>query len=65
MAEACRKLREMGAARVCACAVHGLFVGNALEKLSVASEIMVTDTVKSPYSKVSVLPLIRKITGEN
>lgn len=63
MAETCKKLKEMGAKLVKACAVHGLFVGNALEKLSVASEIIVTDTIKSQYSKVSVLPIIKNIIG--
>ncbi len=65
MAEACGKLKEMGAAKVYACAVHGLFVGNAEERLRTADEIIVTDTVKSRYSKVSVLPVIEQIMGED
>lgn len=61
MAETCKKLKEMGASNVYACAVHGLFVGNAMEKLKVADEIIVTDTIKSQYSKVSVLQIIKNI----
>ena len=64
MAETCKKLKEMGAKIVKACAVHGLFVGNAIEKLKVAGEIIVTDTVKSLFSKVSVLPIIKDIVKE-
>ncbi len=64
MVEVCKKLKESGALRVIACAVHGLFVGTAINNLSVADDIIVTDTIKSSYSKVSVLPIIKKIIDE-
>jgi ribose-phosphate pyrophosphokinase len=46
-------LKEAGATEVYACATHGLFPGNALEKISksVLAEVTVTDTV--PIDKLN------------
>ncbi|MCS7142805.1 MAG: ribose-phosphate diphosphokinase [Aigarchaeota archaeon] len=49
-------VRSMGARRVIAACVHGLFVGGADSKVfrAGADMILSTDTVDTPYSKVSV-----------
>ncbi|HDO20546.1 MAG TPA: ribose-phosphate diphosphokinase [Candidatus Bathyarchaeota archaeon] len=62
MVNAASILRELGARRILAACVHGLFIGNAISKmyLSGISEIISTDTVESYYSRVSVAPVIRE-----
>ena len=58
-------LKEAGATEVYACATHGLFPGNAFEKISksVLAEVTVTDTVSiDPVNRpetVDVLPVSR------
>jgi len=58
--ESCKLLK--GARRIWACCVHGLFVGNALERMKSAgvSRILSTDTIESRYSKISVAPALIK-----
>ncbi len=56
IAAAAKELREQGARRVTALCVHGLFVGTAVQSLQVCDEVIATDTVSSPYTKVSVAP---------
>lgn len=60
MAKICELVRRDGANKVISACIHGLFVGNAIEKLENArvDEIISTDTVESKFSKVSVAPLI-------
>lgn len=58
VSEAAKMLREQGAKGVVAACVHGLFVGDALDRLAVCDEIVATDTVPSPATKVSVAPEI-------
>ncbi len=66
MYKTCKELKTRGAKKVVASAVHGLFVGEAKEKLkSVCDEIVVTNTIKSEFSKVDIEPLIKKIIEEN
>ena len=50
LVEAAKSLRERGAARVFACATHGIFAGNALEQIadSQLEEIIVTNTIQPP-----------------
>ena len=50
LVEAAKALRERGAARVFACATHGIFAGNALEQIadSQLEESIVTDTIQPP-----------------
>ncbi len=47
LTEAVRLLRDQGAAKVVACASHGIFSGKALERLSAApiDEIVISDTI--------------------
>ena len=53
--EAIRQLKENGADNVVAACTHGLFVGNALDRLtSVCEEVVSTDTVEGPATRPSV-----------
>jgi ribose-phosphate pyrophosphokinase len=56
--KATEQLREHGAKTVIAACTHGLFVGDALEKLSVCDEVFCTDTLMSPVSKATVAGVI-------
>ncbi len=56
IATAAKELKSQGARRVLAACVHGLFVGRAVENLKACDEVASTDTVQSPYTKVSVAP---------
>ena len=69
---AAEQLMDRGAARVCAAATHGVFSGNATEKLndSVIEQIVVTDTLPLPPEKqfeklqvLSVAPVIADAIG--
>ena len=53
---AAKELRAQGARRVIAACVHGLFVGPAEANLKACDEVIATDTILSPYTKVSVAP---------
>ncbi len=67
IATATKELKAQGATRVTATCVHGLFVGRAEENLKACDEIVATDTIVSPHTKVSVAPefarAIRGLTG--
>lgn len=56
MAKALEQLRRNGAREVYAVGVHGLFLGDAVAKLTAAGarEIFATDTVETSHSRVSV-----------
>lgn len=56
IAQAAKELKGQGARRVVAACVHGLFVGKAVDNLKACDEVIATDTVGSPYTKVSVAP---------
>ena len=56
IALAAHELRAQGARRVIAACVHGLFVGPAEANLKACDEVIATDTILSPYTKVSVAP---------
>ncbi|MEM2214367.1 MAG: ribose-phosphate diphosphokinase [Candidatus Nezhaarchaeales archaeon] len=55
--------------RIIAACIHGLYANNALEKLAAAgvSEVVSTDTIESPTSKISVARIIadtlKELTG--
>ncbi len=54
IATATRMLRDQGAKRIVAACVHGLFAGSALQRLQACDEVIATDTLFSPATKVSV-----------
>src|SRR5437870_2586803 len=56
IATAAKELKVQGARRVIAACVHGLFVGKAEANLKACDEVIATDTVLSPHTKVSVAP---------
>ncbi|MFQ6128836.1 MAG: ribose-phosphate diphosphokinase, partial [Thermoplasmata archaeon] len=58
--KATEQLRKDRAKEVIAACTHGLFVGDALEKLKVCDEVFCTDTIMSPASKVSVAGVIAR-----
>ncbi len=59
-ARAVKGLKSQGARRVAAACTHGLFMGNATERITDAGAdiIVSTDTVRSPLSQVTVAGLI-------
>ena len=56
IATAAKELKGQGARRVLAACVHGLFVGKAEANLKACDDVIATDTVLSPHTKVSVAP---------
>ncbi|MEN3035087.1 MAG: ribose-phosphate diphosphokinase [Candidatus Methanosuratincola sp.] len=62
IANAARLLKEWGARRVVAACTHPLLVSGASERMREAGvdEVLGTDTVSSPISRISVAPLIAK-----
>ncbi|OGE84614.1 MAG: hypothetical protein A2846_02825 [Candidatus Doudnabacteria bacterium RIFCSPHIGHO2_01_FULL_49_9] len=66
-AAAITELKRQGADRVVAACVHGLFLGDALDKLRVAgcNRVVATNTVAVvPYGKVSCVPAIVRALQE-
>ncbi len=65
---AAKILKELGAAHVFTACVHPLLIGDAAKRILDAGveEIVGTDSVPGPYSKVSLAPLISKqLKGAN
>lgn len=62
MVEAAKILQHLGARSIRAACTHAVLVGNAHEKLKAAGikEIIATDTIETPFSVVSVSPLIEE-----
>jgi len=60
MAKTVKFVKEQGARKVYAACVHALLIGDAQKKIleSGAEEIVSTDSVPSPFSKVSIAPLV-------
>ncbi len=63
MIKAIEVLKQQGANEIYVACVHGLFIGNADERIlkSGCKEIVTTDTIESAYSKVSVAKEIAKL----
>jgi len=58
---ATNELKRLGALKVCAACTHGLFVSGALERLNtVCDQVLSTNTLESPVSKISVAEEISK-----
>lgn len=58
IAKTAEMLRDQGAKRILAACVHGVFAANALERLRSCDDVIATDTLPSPASRVSVAPEI-------
>ncbi len=56
VALAAKELKAQGARHVLVAALHGLFVGNAWDKLAVCDEVATSDTVPSRATKFSAAP---------
>jgi ribose-phosphate pyrophosphokinase len=56
VALAAKELKAQGAKHVLVTALHGLFVGNAWDKLAVCDEVATSDTIPSRATKFSVAP---------
>ena len=63
MAKSIKELKKQGAKKVYVACTHGLFIGEAINKLKSVKcdEIISTDTLLSDYSKVSVSKTLSKI----
>ncbi|UCD14142.1 MAG: ribose-phosphate diphosphokinase [Thermoplasmatales archaeon] len=63
MAQSINELKRQGAKKVSVACTHGLFVGEAKEKLLSAGcdEIISTDTIENEFSKVRAAPCIAEI----
>lgn len=69
LCKAAEVLMNKGAASVRACATHGIFSGNALERIhkSVISEVFITDTIPHPElagdSKIKIVTMTEVFAG--
>jgi len=63
MAKAVKMVKEKGARKVYAACVHPLLMGDSYKRIieNGAEEIIGTDAVQSPVSKVSIAPLVGKV----
>ncbi|RLF42480.1 MAG: ribose-phosphate diphosphokinase [Thermoplasmata archaeon] len=63
IASSIEELKRQGAEKAIAACIHGVFAGNAIEKIRNAGcdEIVTTDTIPNPFSKVKVAPLLAEM----
>lgn len=63
MALSIRELKKQGAKKIFVACTHGLFIGDAVKKLSTAGceEIISTDTIISDFSRVKIAPAIADV----
>ena len=63
MAQSIKEFKRQGAKKVSVACTHGLFIGEAKEKLLSAGcdEVISTDTIENEFSKVKVAPCIAEI----
>ncbi len=60
MIKAVENVKKGGAERVFCAATHGLFLKNSLKKLKeICDGVFVTDSIPSPVSEVSIIPLLK------
>lgn len=64
MAKAVDEMKKQGAKAVYVTCTHGLFVGDAAEKLGLATEVSSTDTIVTVFSKIRVAPTIAALLKE-
>ena len=58
LAKAIKLCKDGGAARVISCVVHPVLAKSCLERVSAEGEFISTDTIRSPISKISVVPAL-------
>ncbi len=58
LAKAIKLCKESGAKKVMSCVVHPVLAKNCLERVSAEGEFIATDTIRSPISKVTVVPVL-------
>lgn len=63
MALGIKNTKDQGAKNVYAACTHGLFIGDAVEKIMSAgcTQLLSTDTIETSYSKISVAPVISDV----
>jgi len=66
MAKAVKLVKDQGARKVYAACVHPLLIGDSQKRIleNGAEEVIGTDCVPSPVSKVSIAPLIAKVLAQ-
>ena len=58
IARASEQLRTQGAKKIYAVCTHGLFINRAIENMKKTDEFASTDTIETPYSKITVAKVI-------
>ena len=58
LAKAIRLCKESGAKKVMSCVVHPVLAKSCLERVSAEGDFIATDTIRSPISKISVVPAL-------
>jgi ribose-phosphate pyrophosphokinase len=63
--KAAEQLKKQGAAKIFAVCTHGVFAGNAIQKLeAVCDDVCTTDTIENPKTCISVAPEIARIARD-
>jgi len=67
MAKSIKELKRQGAKKIFVACTHGLFAGDAVEKLndSGCDDIISTDTINSAFSKVKIAPCVSHLLSTN
>ncbi|HHF58713.1 MAG TPA: ribose-phosphate diphosphokinase, partial [Thermoplasmatales archaeon] len=67
MAKAVSEIKRQGAKEIYVACTHGLFVGEAIDKITAAgaTEIISTDTIENSFSKVRVAPQIASVLRDS
>lgn len=63
IAAATSRMKERGAERVYAICTHGLFIGQAREKLAVCDHVASSDTIETGFSRFSAAPVVADYLG--
>ncbi|MEM4247068.1 MAG: ribose-phosphate diphosphokinase [Candidatus Woesearchaeota archaeon] len=59
MIEPIKQLKKFGAKKITCMGVHGILVGNALQKLhKLGAQVITTNTIQNPTTKIDVSPII-------
>lgn len=63
IASSIKELKKQGAEKIIAACIHGVFTGDAIEKIQKAGcdEIITTDTIPNQFGKVKVAPMVAEL----